>query len=40
MVLIGYKDAVEKSLPQPRTDSKPGRFLETILDESAESGSL
>ena len=39
MLLIGYKDAAEKSLPQPRTDSKPGRFLETILDESAESGS-
>ena len=32
-------DAAEKSLPQPRTDSKPGRFLETILDESAESSS-
>ena len=36
--MIGFKDAAEKSLP--RTDSKPGRFLETILDESAESVSL
>lgn len=37
-LLIGYKDAAEKSLS--RTDSKPGRFLETILDESAGSVSL
>ena len=37
MLLIGDKVAGEKTLPQPRTGSKPGRFLETILDESAGS---
>lgn len=37
VLLIGYKDSAEKTLLQPRRDTKPGRFLETILDESAES---
>ena len=39
MLLIGFKDAAENILPQPKRDTKPGRFLETILDESAESAS-
>lgn len=39
MPLIGDKVTGEKTLPRPRTGSKPGRFLETILDESAESAS-
>ena len=39
MLLIGFKDSAEKPLRHPRTDTKPGRFLETILDESAESAS-
>lgn len=37
--LIGYKDTAEETLPHSRTDTKPGRFLETILDESAEAAS-
>ena len=39
VLLIGYKEAAEKALSEPRRDTKPGRFLETILDESAESAS-
>ncbi|KAL9987039.1 hypothetical protein ACROYT_G001274 [Oculina patagonica] len=30
----GYKDTTDPTLTQPRTDTKPGRLLETILDES------
>lgn len=36
LLSIGYKDTTDPTLTQPRTDTKPGRLLETILDESTE----
>lgn len=36
MIFAGYKDATRVTLTQQKTETKAGRLLETILDESTE----